>query len=168
MIEVLKVLNTAIDNEELLYQIAMFIRIEISNSKENTLFATKLGLNQVIISLLNCPSEKIQLETIWTINNIIPNTPHKELIKFKLHITLLKILEHATHKIKEHILLTIASLIEGSKEFKEEMLKKGITTYIEEIIDNKNNSIELLRACSMILHNLFKKDPLPNEETVFF
>lgn len=170
MVAILNALESPIDNEELLQQIAMFIRMEISHSRQNAEFGMKLGLNKSLAALLKCPSNKVQLEAAWAISNVVTvsESCREELVSVEIHCALLEVLDTAGPKVKEHVLLILASITEHSGKCKEKLLEQNIIDRIEEIMSEKYSSAEILRGCSMLLHSIFKSDPLPNNKAVLF
>ena len=89
-------LSQPLDNEDLLYQLVLFIRTVTSGGDDvkNMELVMKLEFGPKIVAMLDCESERVQAEAAWTIINIAGSGSDYcvQLIELGAHKLLAKIL----------------------------------------------------------------------------
>ena len=140
----------------------MFIRIEISNTEKRAKLILNYELIDKILVMLECDSERIKLEVIWSINNLMTKSKDccEKLLNAKVCGKLLKILHNEKHwnKVKDNLILSLANIAENSIKFTKELIEYGIIDYIENTLKDPNNNNNQMEDCSMILLSIFKSN----------
>lgn len=100
-----EMLESSISDPEILFYIAEFIRVSVSNANAESIVECmiKIGIIPKLLSLLKVPIEKIQLEVAGALINIAHASSDESLRKSGAHFDLLALARSANADICENV-----------------------------------------------------------------
>jgi hypothetical protein len=158
---VLKALDSEINNEELLEQFVLFLKVKLASVSKNIETAMSLGLGPKLISLLNCPLENIQYE-VATIIAYVSISSCNTLIDINLPLKLSQMFcsGETSMRLKKQVLIGLSNIASDSIRGRDEVLKCKILNKVKSTIEDKAMPMNIKKVCGILVAGLCKGTPM--------
>ena len=116
-----------------------------------------------LTKLINVHNEKITLNAMWALNNIIAVSSQavNQIRSIGLQYKLIDMIDKGNENMKEQCLWLIGNITGDSIEARDEMLSTKLIGQITEIIGSNNAKLPILNVSCWIISNLCKGKPSP-------